>query len=221
MRTLLALNQFDAILYINLNHRRDREKLLLADLKALGVDEEKIYRIEAVHDLLNGHRGCALSHKKALQISKDNGWKNVLILEDDAFFTKSSESIQKTIEDFFNHFSKQWDVFFLAANVFEAKKTKISNFKKILSAQCAHAYAVNNCYYDVLIECFDKAYLEMKDDIDASESLFKAIDQKWKDLQPRHRWYMGDLLGQQRPSYSDIDHKIRSRIHQEFKEDLE
>ena len=56
----------------------------------------------------------------------------------------------------------------------------------------------------------------MKEDLDFSDSILKAIDQRWKLLQPFDRWYITDVLGQQRRSYSDIEHKIKDRKHLNF-----
>ena len=49
----MALNQFDAIVYINLSHRRDRNKIIIEELNRLEVSEEKVHRLEATHDFLN------------------------------------------------------------------------------------------------------------------------------------------------------------------------
>lgn len=211
-----GFSHFDAIVYINLSHRKDREKLLLEELQRCQIDFDKLIRIEGVHDILNGHRGCAKSHKKALQIAKDNMWSNVLILEDDVIFIEDVALVSSSIDHFFNNLKNDWDVFFLAANVFSASKTKDDRIKRVLSAQCAHAYAVNQSYFDALIECFSQSIEEMKEDLDFSDSLLKAIDQRWKLLQPFDRWYITDVLGQQRRSYSDIEHKIKDRKHLDF-----
>jgi len=207
----MVLHAFDGVVYINLSHRKDRNQLLLEELNRLQVSSQLIHRIDAVHDFLNGHRGCAQSHYQALELAKRKGWKNVLILEDDMQFTKSKEEIKQEI--FFKHFAEHWDVFFLAANVFEARVTDHPKIKQVLCAQCAHAYAVNSCYFLTLQQCFQEAYQAMLEDECFVDSLFKAIDQRWKTLQPQGKWYIGNVLGQQRRSYSDIEHVIRKRHH--------
>lgn len=209
----MGLNFFDAVVYINLSHRADRKKLLLEELALLNTDHEKIHRIEAFHDLLNGHKGCALSHIEALKLAKEKGWKHVLILEDDMRFSCSEEELSHLIISFFEYFKKEWDVFFLGANVFKAQEVKGTVFKRVLCAQAAHAYVVNSSYIEALSNCFEEAYLSMKEDSDYGDSRNKAIDQRWKQLQLQDRWYIGKVVGQQRRSYSDIEHQIRSRIH--------
>lgn len=210
----MVLDRFDAVVYINLMHRKDREQLVLAELSRLNISEHKIHRIEAVHDFLNGHRGCAQSHYLALELARQKGWDNVLILEDDMEFTSDQETVETVVEQFFQYFANEWDVFFLAANVFESCPTEHEEIKRVISAQCAHAYAVHHSYFTILQECFYKAYLTMQQDECFVDSLFKAIDQRWKELQPVGRWYIGKILGQQRRSYSDIEHVIRKRHHE-------
>lgn len=210
----MALNQFDAIVYINLTHRRDRKKTLLEELSQLKVLEEKLYRFEAIHDFSNGHRGCAQSHMKVLELAKEKGWSNVLVLEDDVTFTKDKEEIERVISNFFKIFDREWDVFFLGANVFEHEDIGYEEFKKVLCAQCAHAYAVNCCYFETLHSCFYGAYLSMLGEDLLYDFSDKAIDQAWKRLQKQDRWYIGKVLGQQRRSYSDILHVTRERYHE-------
>lgn len=212
----MALNHFDAIVYINLDHRKDRQKLLLGELERLEVPKEKIHRVEAVHDFLNGHRGCAQSHIKALELSQQKKWNNVLILEDDMSFTTTKEEIEEMISSFFCFFKNDWDVFFLAANVFSSQESMHHRIKRVLCAQCAHAYAVNQSYIEILKNCFHESYLAMQEDEVFVDSLFKAIDKRWRVLQAQHRWYIGKVLGQQRRSYSDIEHVIRERYHSDI-----
>lgn len=209
----MALNQFDAVVYINLNHRRDRDKILLEELNQLGVLREKIHRIEAVHDYLNGHRGCAKSHIKALELAKERRWKNVLVLEDDVIFVKSKEEIEENNSIFFEKFKNDWDVFFLGASVLEYELTVYEGFKKIVSAQCAHAYVINAHYIDTLLTSFHEACVLMTEEDFVYGFSSSACDQHWKKLQRIDRWYMGRLLGQQRKSYSDILHEIKERYH--------
>jgi glycosyl transferase family 25 len=210
----VAFTAIDAVLYINLTHRKDRCALITDELKKLGVSQDKILRIDAEHDLLNGHRGCALSHKKALEKAQARKFNRVLILEDDATFVANADQIDITLRIFFEEFQQDWDVFFLGANILEAKKTHLSNIYKVVCAQCAHGYIVNASYYSTLIRLYEQVVDSMQDDFDVVDSWYKALDQKWKVLQQQDRWYVGPIFCQQRRSYSDIEHQIRDRRHE-------
>ncbi len=212
----MSFYDIDAVLYINLEHRKDRKALLVQELKNLKIESEKIIRIEACHDLLNGHRGCALSHIKALTFAKNQGLRHVLILEDDVTFIKDRKTIDDTLKNFFHCCLKPWNVFFLGAAVFDAKDTLVKSFKKVLNAECAHSYVVHNNYYSILIECYQQALNLMTEDVDFSDSTFRALDQTWKTLQKQDNWFIGPMMTQQRRSYSDIEHVIKQRKHHEY-----
>lgn len=92
----------DAVIVVNLDHRTDRWARI-RDHLANFAPSEKIHRLSAVRgtDLPGygntrwfrrnrrattwaGRAGCILSHRNALRLARENGWRRVLILEDDA-----------------------------------------------------------------------------------------------------------------------------------------
>jgi GR25 family glycosyltransferase involved in LPS biosynthesis len=97
----------DAVLIINLAHRKDRWDRLYKTLEEIGV-ADKVHRIDAVlgknltgylqrpwfrdHTpervsiMKAGAAGCCLSQKKVMAYAKEKGFKRILMLEDDAFF---------------------------------------------------------------------------------------------------------------------------------------
>ena len=211
----MSLNHFDKIYYINLSHRKDRKELIENQLRNLNVSPDKIVRINAVHNLLNGHKGCAQSHILALQKARESNLENVLILEDDMVFVEDRAHIDCYIESFFKTWNKNWDVFFLATNVFEYLPTQFSDFKRVTKSLCAHAYAVNYHYLQKLESCFEIANKSMRDDELFMDTKYRAIDRAWHDLQGNDKWYIGSSpIGRQGRSYSDIEHEIRDRRHQ-------
>lgn len=82
--TMITINWdfIDKVIYINLNRRKDRRLYLSRELKKLGIPKDKIFRLEAI-EYSPGYIGCAMSHLHALHMADKEGWKNVLILEDD------------------------------------------------------------------------------------------------------------------------------------------
>ena len=210
----MDINSFDQILYINLAHRTDRKERLLSELDKIGTDPGKIYRIEAHYDPLNGHRGCALSHLKAVELAQKNGWECTLILEDDFVFTVSKEEVNA----YFTHFydlNLPWDVLMLGANVADYEKIEASSeFIRILSAQTAHGYAIAKHYTSNLKASLLFAIEKMKDDLFffESESNLHILDHIWKALQISGKWYMGRRsVGEQGASFSDINHVYMKR----------
>ncbi len=210
----MGFNRFDGIIYLNLAHREDRKKELLAELEKLNVSPDKIHRIEPVHDVLNGHRGCALAHATALRYAIDHKWNNVLILEDD-FTTSKTEKEVSTILSCFDVLENQFDVLLLGGNIMDYEPTALPSIFRVLSSQCAHAYVVNKHYFTTLMTLFYYCYQQMLEEPFFTESLPNAIDQKWKCLMVQDRWYMSEIFAQQRNSFSDIIFTDRDRKHQE------
>ncbi len=199
-----GLNYFDAIIYINLDHRTDRNEALLKELERLQVAKEKIHRISAHYEPLNGHKGCALSHAKASQYAIDQKFKNALILEDDFVSLLSSQEIEKIIDPSFNALGMDWDVFLMGGTVQHFEKTSLPQIHRALFSQCAHAYAVNNHYFQTLTTMFLYCYKEMASDLFFIDSPKNVIDYKWNVLMAKDRWYFNEIFAQQTPSYSDI-----------------
>ena len=96
----------DAILYINLEYRKDRKDNILSELEKLKDISTNVHRIDAVLNTECGHIGCGKSHIKALEFAIENNWDSVLIVEDDLCIQGDIENIRK-INDI------KWDVMML------------------------------------------------------------------------------------------------------------
>ncbi|GAB4187934.1 MAG: hypothetical protein Tsb0015_07320 [Simkaniaceae bacterium] len=209
-----AFLKIDAVLYINLDHRKDRKEDLLRELKRLQVPEEKIYRVPAIHDFLNGHRGCALSHIKALKMAKEKKFHPVLIIEDDCMFDATADKINGHLEFFFQTVPpNEWDVFLLGGKVKKKRPTEYPKVYRILKSYLSHAYIVHRNYIDELIRCFEESLILMDNLIFHFEALWTALDQHWYFWQIKDKWYAVDLFAHQKESFSDIDGICREKKH--------
>ena len=72
------------VIYINLDKRNNRKAHISRELSIF--KPEKITRLTAVVDK-NPPLGCAKSHLKALEMARDNKYPNVMIIEDDSFWS--------------------------------------------------------------------------------------------------------------------------------------
>jgi hypothetical protein len=181
------------IIYINLEHRTDRKQQIELELSRF---KGSVERLNATPHAIGGI-GCSMSHIRALQRAKQAGWPHVLILEDDAMFTNIKEgdiSLSKLI-------SEPYDVILLCG----AYASYNPSTCRVISSQTATAYLVHSNYYDTLISNF-KSGLEQL--IRTNIYNKYALDQYWKLLQPRDKWYIVlPTMCIQRPSYSDIEKK--------------
>lgn len=199
-----------AVIYINLPHRTDRRAHMEEELSRMQFTN--IHRVEGEHTPLNGHRGCALGHIRALELAKQ--FPTTLILEDDVVFTRPRAAIDTMLGQF-TSLTSEWDVFLLGGFIGTIEYIKGSPLIRVLASQTAHAYLINNQYIDTLLQCFTESYERMGEELFFSETTENAIDQRWKRLQEKDKWYMIELCAQQKAMYSDIFHRVRDRTFQE------
>lgn len=200
----MNLNCFDRIIYINLDHRKDRSAAFLKEMKRIGVASEKLQRLPGIYDGLNGARGCVQSHIQALTLAEEES--ATLILEDDCVFTEDLTVLDEQVAQFFQTFENKWDVYFLGGKYVEVAPTPHEAFQRVLKSFRAHAYAVRGAYACILKSCFQKAYAAMEGDLFFMNSRGRALDYAWEELQKKDRWYAGKIpLAFQSDSYSDVE----------------
>jgi GR25 family glycosyltransferase involved in LPS biosynthesis len=207
-----AFSKISAVYYINLDHRQDRRMQILTELDRLGVPKKKIIRINAEHDLLNGHKGCALSHIKALQIIKKYNHHPALIVEDDCVFDGCAESIANMVDFFFQAVRPQdWDVLLLGGSIKQKQPAHFPHITRITKSFLSHAYIINQNYVGSLLTCFQKSLQQMEGSLFHMEALWTAIDQVWVERQQQDHWFAVEYIAHQRESFSDIDGICRER----------
>ena len=195
-------DKIDGIVYINLENRDDRKKLILDELKKINTNMTKVNKVSGIYTPKNGHKGCVQSHILALNIAIMNNWKYTLIFEDDMELDVSPDIFNKNITcamDYLNDNNIDWDVIMLATA--NAKKTPINSYlSKITRANTSSGYIVNNNYYIKLLNLFKNCNTYMsKDKWSVSEyNEPYALDQQWLSLQKVDNWYAfnNDLIKQ-------------------------
>jgi hypothetical protein len=181
------------IIYINLEHRKDRKQQIELELSRF---KGSVERLNATPHAIGGI-GCSMSHIRALQRAKQAGWPHVLILEDDAMFTNIEEG-EKCLSKLLD---EPYDVILLGG-----VSASYNPFTyRVTSSQTATSYIVHSTYYDTLITNF-KSGLEQF--IRSGNYATYALDQYWKLLQPHDKWFLvRPSMCMQRPSYSDIERR--------------
>jgi glycosyl transferase family 25 len=170
----------DKIVYINLDHRQDRRDIMKKFFTEGQIPEDKIIRCPAIRTS-KGYVGCLRSHTKALQMAKDNNWKNVLILEDDLeWFNLDTQ--YKALEDLTK--LPRWDVIQLVGWYIKY------DFPRIYGTMNAGAYLVNGSYFDTLLRNRMESLRKMQ----SVEILYKSLTQYtadvyWNKLAEKDHWY--------------------------------
>ncbi len=198
-----SISHIDAIYYINLEKRKDRNQEFLDNFPE--VDQSKIHSVKAHYYPENGAVGCLMSHITALSMALNDKGENILICEDD-FFIKDMAYCNKMLNLFMDKI-KTWDVIMLGQNTIESKDTGIETPEKekiikILNSQTASGYIIKRSYIPTLLEIYGE---DMTEYVTTNKWGNYFTDQSWKVLQPIDNWYsFTPSVGVQRPSYSDI-----------------
>jgi GR25 family glycosyltransferase involved in LPS biosynthesis len=156
-------NYFDKIVCINLERRKDRWAEMNKQFSKHGLE---VIRINAVNGNpmgwtrgkdfpgnKDGALGCTASHVNVYKMAKENGWKSVLIIEDDCEFIDNLNSV---FEKAISTLPEDWDLLYFGGT----HRTKRGQFipesineyfvkgKRILTTHC---YAVKDTMYDVIL----------------------------------------------------------------------
>jgi GR25 family glycosyltransferase involved in LPS biosynthesis len=204
----------DAIIYINLDDRKDRNDEILEEIKKVGLPDSKVHRLSAVKRKW-GALGCSLSHIACLQFIIKNGWSRTLILEDDAGFEKSRWSAGITdvnkmiLSSGKTNTDSKWDVIFLGGFVRDPNgptKTEYENLWKTKNTSCTHAYIIRGDYAPKLLDYTETA-IQMMMKYPSNQKQYN-LDNAWSQLMAEDKWYITlPTLAYQRESYSDIEGK--------------
>ena len=191
---------FGDVYYINLDKRPDRLREICAELEKMDIRGVRFPAIEHASGIV----GCGYSHLAVLKLARERKLKNVLILEDDFEFLVSKDEFYAILQDFFNS-GIPYDVLMLSYNIIEAeamKNTKNPSIQRIISAQTASGYIVNESMYDRLIALYETNIPLLEQ---TGKHWIYANDQIWKQLQgPNSEWLATTVrIGKQRASYSD------------------
>jgi len=184
----------DHVVYINLDKRTDRRAQIEAEL-APYFPPEKVTRFSAIQ-CENGAMGAAASHIAVLEMAKATGWKNVLVLEDDAVwcsetFDEAYIALERLVEN-------PYDAIVLGGH---NTTWNSSNFR-LIQTFGAEACLVGSHYYDTLLNNYKESYALLEAH---NMSWEYGIDVRWNQLHMRHSWYaVVPALMKQIPGYSDI-----------------
>lgn len=193
-----GIKKFDKAFLINLDSRIDR----LENCQAMFAENditELIERFSAIRpENGDGRLGCILSHLSIVKKAKENGWKSVLIIEDDCLFL-NQEAIDKSIEQLFN---RDWSIYYLGYNSHKPLSKEDSHLLKITNCFSTHAIAYHESFYDSFINSFEKGEIKTLD-----------VWLMYK-VQPLFKCYgCYPIAATQREGYSDIE---RSNVNYDF-----
>jgi len=169
---------------INLKERPEKKKYMEKMLSIFGL---KCNFFEATKHI-DPKRGCLESHLSVIRDSIKKGYKNVLIMEDDAKFIKVLKNIEKPPPD--------WDMIYMGGTVYRVLDKQYKGYARV-QTWTTHCYMIN---------------LENKklvDDLLKVENYEYEIDRYYLEkINPNYNCYMVDpMICIQKEGFSDIEGK--------------
>jgi hypothetical protein len=196
-------------IYINLAHRVDRRIHIETELRAAGIEDRDIIRLDAIlHE--DGAIGCGLSHIKALELAMSIVETTYVVIVEDDFTWRNAKTALQTIQ---NAIGVGFDVFTCAygpplsfdrSKAFSYGDYEIIRITKFQTASC---YIVHSPYIPRLLENMKVAVYGLNNG--KPKNCF-AIDKYWQHLQKidDFKTTLPQSLGTQCPFHSDIEKKF-------------
>jgi len=200
-------SNIDHLYYINLDKRTDRNEHVLSNvLPAFKACEGEYTRMSATDTTGHGTAGkrasgCTLSHISVYDHAKQNGFKYVIVLEDDFKPTLNSLEIDLRISRLFqNH--KNFDVCQVAFNERYGCTYPVCDLlMRGENIQTTCGYIINVDFCDVLLPVFQERVERL---MSGSRPQLWACDQVWKKFQSKDSWFL-TRCGKQLDDFSDIE----------------
>jgi len=189
----------DKFIYINLDHRQDRRDIMSKFFEEGQIPLEKVVRFPAIRRSY-GQLGCLESHTEVLKLANKEGWKNILILEDDMEWVDFKEGYSRLAD-----LTKlpDWNVILLVGWYYE------HSFPRIYFSNNAGAYLVKEEYRDTLLKNRETAVYKLKRGIGFNWRNPKYhTDVYWSELMRKDVWYgLHPCICRQVDGFSDINNK--------------
>lgn len=190
---MITLNSFfDRVYWVGSVNRPDRAALMEEQLAHYGIVAERFEAVWKPVDHLgkpNGNMGCTASHRAVLDLIVRHGWRQALVLEDDAQFIEDTWPEQ--FDAMIGEVPDDWQMLFLGAGYAEDPIARVSG-----SVIRAGALMTTSSY---------GIRLEMARRMAPHISGIGPIDSLYHDWQRKFPTYIfSPRLMDQRPGYSDL-----------------
>ncbi|TXG84560.1 MAG: glycosyltransferase family 25 protein [Spirochaetes bacterium] len=190
---------FERVYVINLDRRPDRYESFKQELaKHNIVDVERFSAVDGTTILANnipllaGEIGVLESHLAIIKKCKEDGIKNVLILEDDVYFTPEVNNL----DEYLNSVPNDWDFIYFGGNHVYGTPPELVNEKIIklnftVALQCV---AINHTMFDIIEAILPK--------------MRKQVDAYYADLHKTFNAYgFYPNMAKQTAGFSDIQNR--------------
>ena len=142
---------FDAIFCLNQDEQLERWEDMTRRFAALDIGW-RVERFPAVSTPGNHHAGHAASFRQIINEARVRGYRDLLVVEDDAIFHDSTVDVMRSVVADLGH--RRWDLLYLGAAVWSqsfpfAERSTVLQVPRGIT--CTHAVAVNRTAFDRIL----------------------------------------------------------------------
>ena len=185
---------FQNHVYINLDHRTDRNESMKTELSKIGIDNPN--RFPAIKNEM-GSVGCCLSHMMCVQEAMLKDLDYICIFEDDIIIERP-ELLMRKVEKLINN---DWDCLLLSGNNFKPY-VEYEDYIKVSKCFTTSSYIIKKHYYQTYLDNLNEGLkLLLK-----SGNRHYSLDSHNHILQREDTWYLlTPICIYQKEDYSDIE----------------
>jgi len=193
--------------YINLDDRTDRRDHFIKEWAKMGTPQDWQPLRQPAVKMKQGALGCSLSHIKAIEKAKAEGWPHVLVCEDDVTFVDAPALLRSLTLSQLDPATQQWDVLLLGGNNWPPLDKVSEHCLHVHNCLSTMAYIVRQHYYDRLLANFREGAAQFVRH--PEKGFLYSLDVYWRRLQIRDRWLflLPPTVEQWRDNFSDIEGK--------------
>jgi hypothetical protein len=165
---------FGAIMCLNLDRQPERWASMLNRCEQFGI-AGLVRRIPVVDTPEDHHIGCALSHRRALELARRENLDSVLVIEDDAVFLHGAVWVlRRGVRELAN---QAWNLFYLGA--FDSRPFPLVHgctyLEAVRGVTTTHALAYHHRIYDRLLAELPDDVVGMRAWLNSNNSIDKYL----------------------------------------------
>lgn len=188
----------DHIYCINLDHRTDRWRQASEQFKKHNLNVQRVSAVDGRSGSFgndkcdNYNNACTLSHLKVITDAWRQGYKTIMVFEDDADL--NDEFMSKLGRSVIDLIGINWDLLYLGGSHRKPPIKITDNLYQVVHTLTTHAYIMRHTMFRDLMYDFP--------------SLHQPVDCYFAELQPKYNCFITNPpLAGQRKSYSDLAHR--------------